>query len=144
MLHLIKSKPKYADILSISASTLCAVHCAAVPFLLAAGHLSSLSLLASPWFEACFIFISIWIGLSTIWPGYRKAHRKRTPLVLLLIGLSLISAGRWTATEGEMMEIAMTVSGATVIAISHLTNWRYHVLSSRKCTSAINNSFIKP
>jgi hypothetical protein len=111
------------DFIGFSASLLCAVHCAALPFLLTLAPLAGLQLLSNLWIEYSIIIFSFIIASSSIIHGYRRHHHLTTPLIMVLLGFALIGIGH--SLEGEWQETVFTPMGATLIAIAHNINWKY-------------------
>ncbi len=109
------------DSIGFSASFICAIHCATLPILLTTISASSLSILANPFFEISMILLSIFIGISSLLPSYKK-HKKLSPIFLLLLGFSFIFSGHFLVTEN--LEAVITPLGAFIVAVSHLLNWK--------------------
>lgn len=118
------------DLFGFFASFLCAIHCAALPLILSLSALSGLHFLAEPWFEWGMITLSATIAIVSLVPSYQKHHRNLLPIVIVLSGFVLISAGR--IVEAESLEVLFTSSGATLVAASHLVNWRLKKQTGRK------------
>jgi uncharacterized membrane protein YfcA len=110
------------DAIGFTASTLCAIHCAATPLLLTALPLIGLKFLAHPAIEAAMIVLSLMIGATSLRHGYRKHHRKLTALLILIVGFAMIFTGHFVLPE-PYGELAIP-SGAGTVAIAHLVNWR--------------------
>jgi hypothetical protein len=64
------------DAIGFSASTLCAIHCAATPLLLTALTLAGLGFLAHPAIEAAMIGLSLFIGATSLLHGYSPLQVK--------------------------------------------------------------------
>ncbi|MEM9674330.1 MAG: MerC domain-containing protein [Cyclobacteriaceae bacterium] len=111
----------HSDFMGFSASLLCAIHCAALPFLLTLAPLAGLQFLGNPWVEYTFILLSFGIACYALIPGYRR-HRQPLALILVLVGFILIGAAH--SVVPEAYEAVFTPVGATIIAIAHLINWR--------------------
>ncbi|WKN44169.1 MerC domain-containing protein [Tunicatimonas pelagia] len=109
----------HSDFVGFSASLLCALHCAALPFLLTLAPLAGLQFLRNPWIEYTLILISFCIACYALIPGYRRYHRKPLALILVLLGFLLIGSGRFLEPES-----VLTSSGAVLVAIAHLVNWK--------------------
>ncbi|MEO0330658.1 MAG: MerC domain-containing protein [Bacteroidota bacterium] len=109
----------HPDFMGFSASLLCALHCAALPFLLTLAPLAGLQFLRNPWVEYVLILISFGIACYALIPGYRRYHRKPLALILVLLGFLLIGAARFLEPES-----VLTSSGAVLIAVAHLINWK--------------------
>jgi hypothetical protein len=110
------------DAIGFSASTLCAFHCAATPLLLTALPLAGLRFLAHPTIEAAMIGLSLFIGAASLLHGYGKHHGKFTALPILITGFAMILAGHFVLPE-PYGELAIP-SGAGMVAVAHLVNWR--------------------
>ena len=117
----------HLDFIGFSASMLCAVHCAALPFLLTLAPLAGLQFLDNPWVEYSFIFLSFLIASNALVQGYRRHHQKITALIVAFGGFVLIGFGQ--LLESEWSEILLTTCGGITIAIAHILNWKYIQLS---------------
>lgn len=73
------------DRLGFSASTLCAIHCAATPFLLSILPAIGLGFLANSFFELAMIGVSISIGAISLGSSWRH-HRKWNALMMMASG----------------------------------------------------------
>jgi hypothetical protein len=111
------------DYIGFSASLLCAVHCAAIPFLFTLVPLSGLQVLSNPWIEYSIVSFSIIIALLSLTHGYRSHHHLKTPLILVLLGFGMIGVGH--TLEGNWQETILTPLGAAMVAIAHMVNWKY-------------------
>lgn len=114
---------KKLDRIGMTASTLCAVHCAVVPLLLTFLPLAGLGFLANPVFEMGMIIVALLLGVSSIFLAYFRTHRKLLPLILLLIGFAIIILGH-LFIKGWVEAIVVPVGGLT-IAIAHFVNFKY-------------------
>jgi len=112
----------HPDFMGFSASLLCALHCAALPFLLTLAPLAGLQFLGNSWVEYSLILLSFGIACYALIPGYRRYHRKPLALILVIIGFLLIGVAHSLAPEAY--EVVLTSSGAGLVAIAHLINWK--------------------
>lgn len=112
----------HLDFMGFSASMLCAIHCAALPFLLTLAPLAGLGFLENPWIEYAIILLSLLIASQALVHGYRKHHQKPQALIMALAGFLLIGLGHTIATETQ--EMLFTSVGGVTIAVAHLVNWR--------------------
>lgn len=110
------------DILALTSSLICAVHCAAVPILLSFSSLSSLHFLHNPLIEWTFIGLGVVFVFVSLWPSYRKTHRRSRPLLIAAAGFILIAISR--LEFGETWETVNTVSGALLVSMAHFINWK--------------------
>lgn len=114
------------DQVGMTASIACAVHCAALPFLITTLPLWGLSFLAHSWVEVSMICLSLLIGTWSLARSYPK-HKKMLPVLVLILGFTLIGCGHYLITDLEAVLIPL---GGFTIAAAHLINWRY----TRSCT----------
>jgi hypothetical protein len=110
------------DRIGLVASCVCAVHCAAMPLLIALLPFVGLSVLADPRTEWAFVAISFVVGLSSLLPSYFGKHRRTKPLVLFGTGLAMILIARTSFEDRLSAEIPFMVFGALLIAGSHFFN----------------------
>ncbi|MFC4220340.1 MerC domain-containing protein [Flagellimonas marina] len=113
--------PSY-DIIALSSSLICAIHCAAVPIVLSFSSLASLHFLHHPLIEWSFILIGIVFVFVSLWPSYKKVHHSSRPLSLVALGFGLIALGR--LDFNEIWEVLNTVSGAILVSAAHYVNWK--------------------
>ena len=124
------AEPKYRDVAGIAISTLCAIHCAAIPLLLATGAASGLAWLYEEGLEWGFLGVSALMGCASLIPAYRRVHHRRTCLALFVAGVLSIFAGRislWGAADTPFV-----VFGAAMIMTGHVTN-QVFCRSCHKC-----------
>ena len=113
----------HLDFIGFSASLLCALHCAALPFLLSLAPLAGLQFLDNPLIEYAIILLSFFIASNSLVRSYRKHHQNLIALIVALVGFTLIGAGQFL--EPEWKEVLLTSSGGATIAIAHLINWKF-------------------
>src|SRR3546814_19139288 len=81
-----------ADRVGATASFLCAIHCALLPFVLALLPLVGLELLADHRFERGFVMFACALALVALVRGFRR-HTHPLPLLLAAPGLALLLLG---------------------------------------------------
>lgn len=114
-----------ADRLGAVASFLCAIHCAALPFVLAILPALGLGFLASHGFEHVFIICASALAAGSLVYGYRR-HRVRIALMLLAPGLVLLWVGGFLFDlhPGFSWHPILVASGGTLVAVAHIINLR--------------------
>ncbi|NNF34081.1 MAG: MerC domain-containing protein [Saprospiraceae bacterium] len=127
-----KRKTFKADLLGITASLTCAVHCSVLPLAIAYGLLSSSFLTGHGLVEMVFILISVGLAIYTLWGSYQSRHRNVLPLILFGIGLLCIMTG--LLNHGSV-EIIMATFGGLLIAFSHFINIRLNRRVGNICYS---------
>ena len=111
------------DKFGMTASTLCVIHCVAMPFVI--GFLPALGLefLAHESIHRVLAFIVVGIAALAFMPGYRK-HGKKYVLALMGVGLSslLFAAFGAEALLDSWSEPVFTVLGGTLLVTAHWLN----------------------
>lgn len=106
----------------MTASTICAIHCAIVPVLITTLPLMGLGFLANPYFEWGMIGLALILGISSIAVSYFKVHHRVLPVILLFAGFAAIGVGHLFATWAEAVIVPV---GGFTIAIAHFLNNKY-------------------
>jgi hypothetical protein len=112
-----KIKSPTFDIIALTSSLICALHCAAVPIVLSFSSLSSLHFLHEPIIEWSFIAFGLVFVIVSLWPSYKKVHHNSKPLIIATVGFSLIALGRLDLNE--VWEVVNTVGGALMVSLAH-------------------------
>ncbi len=118
----------HLDFVGFWASALCAVHCLAVPVVVAMGAGNGLAWLSDPWLEFGFIGAAIAIAGWSLARSYFQHHRKFTAISVVAGGFLLLLLSRFVEHEWEP---TLAVLGGIVIAAAHVVNWRL----CRQCRS---------
>jgi hypothetical protein len=113
------------DRLAIGLSALCLVHCVA-SVLLVAALASAGGALLHPAIHEVGLVLAIILGLLGLGRGF-LAHRRRLPLMLGGVGLSLMAVAL-VAPHG-LGEVAYTMTGVFCVATAHMLNRRAHRLN---------------
>lgn len=126
-----------ADRVGATASFLCAVHCALLPFVLALLPLVGLEFLAGHAFERIFVACAAALAAGSLLVGYRR-HRRPHALFLMLPGVALLLFGVAINIDVQVaLHTAAVVCGGVLVASAHVTNLvlthRHHHAS---CTHA--------
>lgn len=110
------------DLVAISSSLLCALHCAAAPILLSFSALGSVGFLENPYIEYAFIAIALLLARVSLYPAYKRIHHNKKPITIVLFGFLLILISRIPVPG--LWEPINTVLGACLVSISHFVNWK--------------------
>jgi MerC mercury resistance protein len=124
-----------ADRVGAVASFLCALHCAALPFVLVLLPAVSLGFLADHGFEKGFILCASVFALVTLIHGYRRHHTRRA-LAFLAPGLALLWVGGFALDSGSSIgwHALLVALGGSCVALAHLTNMSLvHGLKQNTC-----------
>ena len=111
-----------ADRVGATASFLCAIHCALLPFVLTALPLLGLGFLAGHEFERGFVMFAATLALFALVNGWRR-HRRPLPLLLAAPGLALLLLGvTWAASYPIAVHSVMVTCGGLLLASAHFVN----------------------
>ena len=114
-----KKKSSKADILGITASLTCAVHCSVLPLAIGYGLLSSTLMSGHGMVELIFVIISIAIASFTLWGSFQNKHRNPLPIFLFCIGICLVIIAIFNHGSSETI---LATTGGLMVAISHFFN----------------------
>lgn len=113
-----------ADRVGATASFLCAIHCAALPFVLALLPFIGLQFLADHRFERGFVFFACALAFFALITGYRR-HQRPLPLMLAIPGLLLLIFGvTWAEGISVIVHSVLVTIGGLLVASSHFVNLR--------------------
>ena len=115
-----------ADTLGIVAAAACAVHCLALPLVVASTPLLFLGELLAPWVEWAFVAVSLVIGLVSFRDSLQPG-RSRQPLWLFVAGLTLLLLVRVVVGEEyPWLERSGLLAAACLIIAAHVQHARAH------------------
>lgn len=113
-----------ADRIGATASFLCAIHCALLPFVLALLPLLGLEFLADHRFERAFVLCACVLASFVLVRGYRR-HRQSLPLRLAVPGLALLLLGIiYISSPAAILHSVLVTSGGLLLAGAHFVNLR--------------------
>jgi len=118
------------DRLGMTASILCAIHCAIVPIVFTSLPLLGLGFLTKPWIEWGMIILAIFIGSYTLLSSYFSHHHRFLPVIIFLSGFAILLAGH-TFLHGWLEGVVVPIGGLT-IAGSHFVNHKFMGECSRE------------
>lgn len=99
------------DHIGITASTLCAIHCAIVPIILTFLPLAGIGFLATPIFEWGMIALALLLGVLSIFLSYVRTHRRTLPLLMLIVGFAAVVFGH-IYLKGWIEAVIVPLGGA--------------------------------
>ena len=115
------------DRIGISASLLCAVHCAAMPLAIAILPLAGAHVLFDGTVEVVMIVLSATIGIVSLGSSYR-VHRRLNPLMIMAAGATILVANFFGHdTHSELVETLhpyIAAAAGILIATAHRINMR--------------------
>jgi hypothetical protein len=105
----------WTDVIGVVASIACAIHCAAMPFIVGFLPALGLSFLADDSFHKVMVGVCSLVAASAFIPGLRR-HGRLLPIMVASVGLGMISIAAF-ALEGECCpscELTTTASSTEV------------------------------
>jgi len=112
----------WLDRMGIVISSICLVHCLALPLLIALLPVVASALPADGWVHPLLIGLALPVTGLALWRGYRR-HRRIVPTSLGIAGLGLIALALAAEGWGEAL---LTVGGGVLVSLAHILNWRSH------------------
>jgi len=109
------------DAWGMLASGLCAVHCLAIPVLLALGASAGVAWLETPWLESLLLITAIGLAAQSLVGSYRREHGRPLALWVAGAGFAVLVASRLAP---EDLEHYLTAVGGFAIATAHWINWK--------------------
>jgi hypothetical protein len=128
-----RDRGAWLDRLGMSAGVLCAVHCLALPVVAALMPIAGLELVSGEGIEWAFAIVATALGGLSLVPGFLRVHRRVQPVFLLLLGTSLLLAGRALVADGSQVEMPIVLTGALSMVLAHATNVKL-CRDCRSCT----------
>lgn len=124
-----------ADRLGATASFLCAIHCALLPFVLTVLPLLGLAFLADHRFERAFVIGASLLASLVLIRGYLR-HRQTLPMWLAIPGLVLLLFGV-TYIDGPSLvaHSVLVTCGGLLLASAHYVNLR---VDHRACRTPVH------
>ena len=115
---------RFVDRFGATASFLCAIHCALLPFIVAALPVLGLGFLADHRYERGFILFATLLALTSLVFGFRR-HQRFGAFWFLAPGIVLLLAGAALALDDATNLHALLVAiGGTLVACAHIVNLR--------------------
>lgn len=111
----------FFDASAIVLSTMCLIHCLALPLLAAA--LPLLGVWAEEeWVHVVFVAVAMPLTSYALWRAHQRRRLPVTLRLLAALGLAGLLAGAlgWSR---EAWETPITVAGSLMLASAHLWNW---------------------
>jgi hypothetical protein len=128
-----RDRGAWLDQMGMSAGLLCAVHCLALPVAVALIPVAGLELVMGEGIEWAFAIVAVALGGLSLVPGCLRVHRRVLPIVLLVLGTSLLLAGRTLVEDESRMETPIVLTGALSMILAHATNAKL-CRACRSCT----------
>jgi hypothetical protein len=108
------------DVLGITTSVACAVHCAILPLLLTSVPVFGINIIDSVSFEYLMIILAFIIGSYALYHGYKKHHHSLIPITLFAFGIVLLLAKQ----KWHFLQVYFLVPAVISIILAHYSNYR--------------------
>ena len=109
------------DALGVTASILCAIHCAVLPLVVATLPILGINILHNAFFEYGMIALAFVIGTTALWHGFHRHHRRLAPWLLFTAGMTfLITKEIWPKYEFGLLPFAVLL-----VVGAHWLNYRW-------------------
>lgn len=109
------------DAFGVTASILCAIHCAILPLLMASLPILGVNIIHNALFEYGMIALAFGIGTAALWHGFHRHHRRLTPWFLFIGGMIfLIVKQIW-----PVYELALLPFAVLLVIGAHGLNYRW-------------------
>jgi hypothetical protein len=115
---------RLADRVGTGASLLCAIHCAALPFVLVMLPVIGLGFLANDRFEIGFVVLASVLAMVVLTRGFRR-HQEPLPLMLAALGIALLVLGvSDVVSHSLLVHSGLVTVGGLSLASAHFCNSR--------------------
>jgi hypothetical protein len=115
---------RIADRVGTGASLLCAIHCAALPFVLVMLPVIGLGFLANDRFEIGFVVLASVLAMVVLTRGFRR-HQQPLPLMLAAFGIVLLVLGvSDVISHSLLVHSGLVTVGGLSLASAHFFNSR--------------------
>lgn len=108
--------------LGISASLVCAIHCALMPLLISSLPLFGVNLIENIWVEIVLLVLAFVVGFYSLWHGYRKHHHRVITLFVFSAGISLFVVHQFI--DVPYYGITLILPGVIAVLSAHYLNYR--------------------
>ncbi|WP_035349570.1 MerC domain-containing protein [Edaphobacter aggregans] len=127
---------RHADLAGATASGICLVHCLLTPLVISLFPDVIPYLPGDARIHRALAVGIVLLGAVAFVPGYR-IHRRKSLLVLIGAGISLILTVAWTAEAmSRTTELALSIPGSLMLVTAHLLN-RSFCRQCKTCTNSV-------
>src|SRR5271169_431731 len=109
------------DVLGISTSIACAVHCAILPLFLSGLSIFGVNIIHNFWFESVMILLAFVVGSLSLRHGFMRHHRSPLPILLFAAGMFFLMAKQYW----DIYELILLPFAVILIVSAHIFNLRF-------------------
>ena len=113
---------KRLDHIGITASTICAIHCAIMPIAITFLPLLGLNFLSNEWVELTMLSISLIVGMVALGTAYFMVHQNIVPILYFLLGCVFVLIGH--LSESNELEPILLPFGGVLFVVAHYLNYK--------------------
>ena len=110
-----------ADVIGISTSIACAVHCAILPLFLSGLSIFGVNIIHNFWFESGMILLAFIVGMFSLRHGFVRHHRSPVPFLLFAAGMLFLFAKQYW----HIYELILLPFAIILIISAHFFNFRF-------------------
>jgi len=110
-----------ADLLGISASVACAIHCVVLPLFLTGLSVFGVNIIHNFWFETGMIALAFGVGVFSLRHGFFRHHRSPVPFLLFSAGMVFLFAKQYW----HIYELILLPFAVILIISAHIFNFRF-------------------
>jgi hypothetical protein len=108
------------DVLGVSATVACAIHCAILPLILSTLPLFGINILHNIFFESGMIILALIIGTYSLWHGFRRHHHSYLPLLFFISGMFFLILKQFIID----LHLWFLLPAVILIVSAHYLNWK--------------------
>lgn len=108
--------------IGISASLICAIHCALMPLFITSLPLFGVNLIENVWVELSLLAFAFIVGIVSLWHGYRKHHHRMITLIIFSFGILLFLVHQFIDVPYNVFTLILP--GVIAILTAHYLNYR--------------------
>lgn len=109
------------DVLGISSSVACAIHCALLPLFFTSLPVFGINIINNNAFEVGMVILAFAIGILSLYHGYKKHHHSFWPMIVFSIGFVFLVLKLFFAAY----ENWLLLPAITGIVSGHIINYRF-------------------
>jgi len=109
------------DVLGVSATVACAIHCALLPLVLSTLPLFGINILHNVFFESGMIVLALTIGIYSLRHGFRRHHHSYLPLLFFIAGMFFLVLKQFVID----LHLWLLIPAVVFIITAHYLNWKF-------------------